>query len=406
MPRAAHPRQPSWRHHGLGASTVTAQAARRHFPCHAPCLSTGQPGAPWPQPRISRSSLSPHPRQAQSPPSLAPPAQPLPQPRAHRRGQDPRTGLRAPAHPKLSQRLPELPDCPRCLLPPPGCPRPGAAGKHPHGSAQLAREDPGPRVSLLTREQLFQVRSLPSLVSPQFLLQPSAGQGLRMSQGTQHYLPVPESGLDRTRRDCCPCPMELSPCPARCPVPPGASWAPGDNLVAICPPAERPNPDPSSEPVEQPAEQDPGAIPAVAGCFPTSPGAFDRSFRPCSQWPQRREKPFSVLSASEPRLQGPHCLFQPHHGWWRLGSDRSRPPGHGKLEEPGNLQVLRQLRGEGTWLRAERRRGEAPQAGNAALGVRGAHTHNRIPLRTLLTSARGEHDRPADIILVVHVAFD
>lgn len=36
----------------------------------------------------------------------------------------------------------------------------------------------------------------------------------------------------------------------------------------------------------------------------------------------------------------------------------------------------------------------------------GAHTHNRIPLRTLLTSARGEHDRPADIILVVHVAFD
>lgn len=29
-----------------------------------------------------------------------------------------------------------------------------------------------------------------------------------------------------------------------------------------------------------------------------------------------------------------------------------------------------------------------------------------IPLGTLLTSARGEHDGPADIILVVHVAFD
>lgn len=29
-----------------------------------------------------------------------------------------------------------------------------------------------------------------------------------------------------------------------------------------------------------------------------------------------------------------------------------------------------------------------------------------IPQGTLLTSARGEHDGPADIILVVHVAFD
>lgn len=124
--------------------------------------------------------------------------------------------------------------------------------------------------------------------------------------------------------------------------------------MAICPPAEQPNPDPNTVPVEQPAEQDPGAIPTVAGCFPTSPMAFDCSFTPCSQWPLHKEQSFSVLSASGPRLQGPHCLFQPHHGWWRLGSDRSRPPGHGKLEVAGNLQVLHQLRGCGQSAGEER----------------------------------------------------
>lgn len=102
-------------------------------------------------------------------------------------------------------------------------------------------------------------------------------------QRTWHYLPVPENRLDKTQHKRCPCPMELSPCPARCPVPLGASWAPGDNQVATCPPAEQANPNPNTVPVEQPAEQDPGAIPTVAGCFPTSPRAFDCSFTPCSQ---------------------------------------------------------------------------------------------------------------------------
>lgn len=41
-------------------------------------------------------------------------------------------------------------------------------------------------------------------------------------QRTRHYLPVPENRLDKTQHKRCPCPMELSPCPARCPVPLGA----------------------------------------------------------------------------------------------------------------------------------------------------------------------------------------
>lgn len=173
---------------------MTAQAARHLFPCHAPRLSTRQPGATRPQPRIGRSSLSPDPRQAQSPLSLAPPAQPLPQPRTHQCGQDPRTGLRAPAHPKLSWRLLELPDCPRCLLPPPGRPRPGTAGKPPHGSAQLAREDPGPWVSLLTREQLCQVRSLPPLVFPPIPAPTIRGPGITHVTGHGVTCPFQKAG--------------------------------------------------------------------------------------------------------------------------------------------------------------------------------------------------------------------
>lgn len=64
-----------------------------------------------------------------------------------------------------------------------------------------------------------------------------------------------------------------------------------------------------------------------------------------------------------------------------------------------------QLPGVGTgvgWDWSQRQGGGGTSPGTCVA----TRAHYRNPPGTLLTSARGEHDGPADIILVVHVAFD
>lgn len=68
---------------------------------------------------------------------------------------------------------------------------------------------------------------------------------------------------------------------------------------------------------------------------------------------------------------------------WALGSAPPNPPGFSTGPGCG-------------WKEATR----------ALVAAGATRAHDRDPPGTLLTSARGEHDRPADIILVVHVAFD
>lgn len=101
----------AWCQHRDSPSSLAPLPLPRSLSQHPAARST--PASTW------HRSLLPEPR---SPASTEPPepgtaCPPLPQPRTHRCRQAPRTGLHTPAHPKLSWKLPELPDCPRCLLP-------------------------------------------------------------------------------------------------------------------------------------------------------------------------------------------------------------------------------------------------------------------------------------------------
>lgn len=74
---------------------------------------------------------------------------------------------------------------------------PTALGACSHGSAQLAREDPSPPVSLLTREQLFQVRSLPPLVFSPIPAPTIRRPGITHVRGHGITCPFPKIGWTR-----------------------------------------------------------------------------------------------------------------------------------------------------------------------------------------------------------------
>lgn len=240
-----------------------------------------------------------------------------------------------------------------------------------------------PRASPLTTGKFFQVQSLSSSICLRFMLQPSTDQGLRITEDAAASACPTTMVHAQGSYD----PASLPPpTEQRSPVPAEARQTPESNTVVIFCWALQPHRPARNETLPGPDPNSKHSMMLRAQTTRTSPRGLGYSFQTLlSLATEKREKKTknpSTPSTFNPGLQGLHTTFSAAPR--PAGSGWSRPPGHGKPKAAVGRAA--------GWEQCPRHWG--------------ACTHNLIPLRTLLTSARGEHDRPADIILVVHVAFD